>query len=540
MRKHKDNLFTHHGLAWELASKNLEYFCMFFLMDIFNNPEEGTAEIAPIHREIWTDIEDIILNNTYSKQGYILPRGTGKSVFGNLAVVVWTHAFGYKKYSLVCSSIGSTAQKFVKQVKDVLVDNDYIEACFGKLLDPSNKRFICNSNQLELTNKSMIESISSTSSMRGRKYGNIRVEMAILDDYQDEDSVATHEAREKKWKRFVDDVSYALQKPQYENGKIVKQGTLIALGTLQHPEDFYARLMKLPTWKFRNEKGVLVDDIDEMFNSGLWLKFREILFSDDENRLEYAKEFYYQHEKELQFPLLWQSYWNCLDMALDYYSDPIAFNQEIQGNIQSTGQKRFQTIVTEKPDVIETHDFTKTMLCIDPAGSRNVNKNKKNYYAFAVGSLADNGIKYVRKGEIFKFEFEDYMVHTMNLLKQYPDISHIYIEKNVYSGADVIRLKELIKEDSELNSKHFEWINVSQKRNKDDKINTIVADVNMGRVIFNSDDEVAIQQLKDFAGCEYSKFDDFPDIVAEFVNRIDEIEINNKRLQTLDRRLLAL
>jgi hypothetical protein len=525
IKKRDEELFTYHGVAWELGAKNLEFFSMFFLRNIFNNEDEGTAEIAPIHKEIWRDIEEVILHNKHSKQGYILPRSTGKSAFGNLATIVWSHSYGYKKYSLVCSSIGSTAQKFVKQVKDALVDNLYIETCFGKLLDPTNKKFICNSNQLELLNRSMIESISSTSSMRGRKYGNIRVELAILDDYQDEDDVSTHEAREKKWKRFVDDVSYAMQKPQYKDGKIVRQGTLIALGTLQHSEDFYARLMKLPTWKFRHEKGVLVDDIDVLFNEGHWLEFKKTLFNkNDENRLESAKEYYYQHEEDMQFPVLWSTYWSCLDMALDYFSDPVSFHQEVQGNINSKAQKRFTTIMTESPDKIDSHNFIKTMLCIDPAGTRNKGK-KKDYYAFAVGSISDTNIKYVRKGEIFQFEYEDYMKHTLELLKKYPEVSHIYIEKNTYSGADVLRLQELIRLDEELKTKRYEWLNISQTKNKDDKINTIVADVNMGRVVFNEEDEAAISQLAEFAGCDFSKYDDFPDVVAEFVNRIDQIEV---------------
>jgi hypothetical protein len=540
IKKRDNELFTHHGLAWELGAKNLEFFCMFFLREIFNNEEEGTAELAPIHKEIWLDMEDVILHNKHSKQGYILPRSTGKSAFGNLATVTWSHAYGYKKYSLVCSSIGSTAQKFVKQVKDVLVDNIYLETCFGKLLDPTNKKFICNSNQLELLNRSMIESISSTSSMRGRKYGNIRVELAVLDDYQDEDDVSTHEAREKKWKRFVDDVSYAMQKPQYKNGKIVRQGTLIALGTLQHSEDFYARLMNLPTWKFKHEKGVLVDDIDDLFTEGKWLEFKKILFQkDNDNRLEEAKEFYYQNEEEMKFPVLWDSYWSCLDMALDYYSDPVSFHQEVQGNINSKAQKRFTTIVTESAEKIETHNFIKTMLCIDPAGTRNKGK-KKDYYAFAVGSKSDMNIKYVRKGEVFQFEYEDYMRHTIKLLKQYPDITHIYVEKNTYSGADVINLQELIKKDNKLNKRSFEWLNISQTKNKDDRINTIVADVNMGRIVFNQEDEEAIEQLSEFAGCDFSKYDDFPDIVAEFSKRIDEIKVRNKRIKSFDRRVLGI
>ncbi|WP_273129998.1 hypothetical protein [Bacillus weihaiensis] len=540
IKKRDKELFTYHGLAWELGSKNLEFFCMFFLREIFNNEEEGTAEIAPIHKEIWSDIEEVILHNKHNKQGYILPRSTGKSAFGNLATIVWSHSYGYKKYSLVCSSIGSTAQKFVKQVKDALVDNIYIESCFGKLLDPSNKRFICNSNQLELLNRSMIESISSTSSMRGRKYGNIRVELAVLDDYQDEDDVATHEAREKKWKRFVDDVSYAMQKPQYKNGKIVRQGTLIALGTLQHSEDFYARLMKLPTWKFRHEKGVLIDDIDTLFTEGKWLEFKKILFNKhDENRLENAKEFYYQNEVEMIFPVLWSSYWSCLDMALDYYSDPVSFHQEVQGNINSKAQKRFTTIMTESKEKVGSHNFVKTMLCIDPAGTRNKG-NKKDFYAFVVGSKSDMNIKYVRKGEVFKFEFEDYMKHTLELLKEYPDISHIYVEKNTYSGADVLRLQELIKKDKELNKRSFEWLNYAQTKNKDDRINTIVADVNMGRIVFNEEDEEAIEQLSEFAGCDFSKHDDFPDIVAEFSKLIDEIKVRNRRIVTFDRKILGI
>ena len=48
--------------------------------------------------------------------------------------------------------------------------------------------------------------------------------------------------------------------------------------------------------------------------------------------------------------------------------------------------------------------------------------------------------------------------------------------------------------------------------------------VNLGQVVFNADDTEAIQQLKDFAGTKYSPFDDFPDVLAEAVNRIDGVE----------------
>ncbi|WP_010249199.1 hypothetical protein [Acetivibrio cellulolyticus] len=163
------------------------------------------------------------------------------------------------------------------------------------------------------------------------------------------------------------------------------------------------------------------------------------------------------------------------------------------------------------------------MLCCDPAGTRNKGK-KKDYYAFCVGSLADNDFKYVRKGEIFRFEYEDYIEHVLDLLRQFEDIQVVYIEKNTYAGADVIKLQELITKDTELRDRNITWINEHQNKNKDDKIQTIVGDVNNGRIIFNSEDEDFIQQIMDFQGCAYSAHDDAPDITSEFANRIETIE----------------
>lgn len=545
MMEKASNLFGYHGLAWQLGKINIEFFCMYFLQDTFLPKKSNVAApIAEVHRELWGDIEDTILEDNSSDQlGRILPRGTGKSAFGTFAPTIWCHAYGYKKYTLICSDIGSTAEKFIKDIKTTLLDNLYMEKAFGKLLDDRDKRYICNSTQLELTNKSFIEAISSLSPMRGRKYENCRPDLIILDDYQSEDDVRTQDAREKKWKKYSDDVKYAAQRAVKRNGKIIKKGTtFIALGTLQHKECFYSRLMKLPTWKFKHRKGVLIEDfvnekdekiggIDYYFSTGLWGQFRTILFDfKNECRLEDAKEFYWKHKKKMQFPLLWAEFWDCLDMAIDYYENPSSFKQEVQGDVNAIGEKKFKTIAAESPEKIESHTFLKTMLCVDPAGTKTKTK-KKDYFAFAVCSSCENSLKYIRKGEVLQFtknrEYEDYINHTLFLLKKYTNITHLGIEKNTYGGADVVALEEKIKNDVELSGRGIKIVNFPQTKNKDDKINTIVGKVNMGQVIFNEEDKDAIKQLHEFAGCEYSLHDDFPDVVAEAVNRIDEIEYIN-------------
>jgi len=551
--KSSSNLFGYHGLAWQLGRLSLEFFSMYFLQDTFLPKESNAAApIASIHKEIWRDIEDSIIGNGPEQRGWIEPRGTGKSAFGTYAPTVWCHAYGFKKYTLICSDIGTTAEKFVKDIKNTFLENKYLEKAFGKLLDDRDKRYVCNSTQLEFTNKTFIEAISSSSPMRGRKYNNCRPDLIILDDYQSEDDVRTEEARVKKWKRYSDDVKYASQKALYRNGKMVSKGTtFIALGTLQHKECFYSKLILMPTWKFKNDKGVLIDDfvedgklingLDRYFETGLWLEFKNILFNfKNENHLEDAKEFYWSHQEEMQFPMLWAEFWDCLDIATQYYENPSSFKQEVQGDVNSIGEKWFKTVRTETRKEIETHKFLKTMLCVDPGATANA---RSDYSSYLVGSQADNNLKYARKAELAKInartDFDKYIIHMMDLLKDYPDATHVYIEKNTFNGADANRLENLMEEDPLLKFRGIKIINEAQRKNKDDKISTLIPYMNKGQVIFAEEDSEFTNQLQEFSGQKFSVHDDAADISAEFNNRIENIEVIHK-VTFMNKKLLGM
>lgn len=551
--KNSSNLFGFHGLAWQLGKLSLEFFSMYFLQDTFLPKETNSAApIAQVHKQIWKDIQNAIIGDGADQVGRIEPRGTGKSVFGTFATTVWCHAYGIKKYTLICSDIGSTAEKFTKDIKNTFLENKYIDKAFGKLLDDRDKKYICNSTQLEFTNKSFIEAISSGSPMRGRKYDNSRPDLIILDDYQSEDDVRTEEARVKKWKKYSDDVKYAAQKALYRNGKIVKKGTtFIALGTLQHKECFYSRLIKQPTWKFKNDKGVLIDDfvedgklingLDRYFETGLWSEFKIILFNfKNENHLEDAKEFYWSHQEEMQFPMLWAEFWDCLDIATQYFENPSSFKQEVQGDVNSIGEKWFKTINTEKRNIMETHKFIKTMLCVDPASTSGT---KSDYSAYLIGSESDTGLKYARKAELAKInartDFDKYCKHMCELLIEYPDATHVYIEKNTFNGADANTLEKLIDKDPVLKYRNIKIINESTRKNKDDRISTIIPYMNKGQIIFAEEDVEFINQMKEFAGQKFSTHDDAPDVTAEFANRISDIEVI-KNVGFMDKKLLGL
>ena len=526
------NLFGFHGLAWALGQISLEFFCLYFMQDIYLPKEDNAAApLAEVHEELWKDIQDSIIGTGPEQLGRVLPRGTGKSAFGTLGPTCWSVAYKHKTYVLICSDIGSTAEKFIKDIKDNMLENSYIEDAFGKLLDDKNRNFICNATQLEFINHTFVEAISSTSPMRGRKYKNVRPDLIILDDYQSEDDVRTEDAREKKWKRYSDDVKFAKQRPVKRNGKVIKKGTvLMAWGTQQHKECFYSRLIKSPTWKFKKEKGVLVDNVDDYFNSGLWLEFKNILnnFKDDD-RLENAKEFYYKNEYLMQFDTLWSEFWDCLELALDYFENPNSFKQEVQGDVDSIGEKWFKSMHTETREEIESHNFTKTMLIVDPASGGG---RKNDYSAYMIGSTADNGYKYCRKGELAKInarqEFDEYIKHMVDLCLEYPEVTHISIEKNTFNGADANQFEKAIKAHSILKFRNLTIINESQRKNKDDKISTIVPFVNRGEFIFCSEDEDFINQFMAFAGQKFTPHDDADDVAAEFWLKVDEIKVVSK------------
>lgn len=537
------NLFGFHGLAYQLGQISLEFFCLYFLQDIYLPKEDNAAApMADVHRELWSDIQESIIGDGPEQLGRVLPRGTGKSAFGTLGPTCWVVAYKHKTYVLICSDIGSTAEKFIKDIKDNMIENSYIEQAFGKILDDKNRDFICNATQLEFTNKTFVEAISSTSPMRGRKYKNVRPDLIILDDYQSEDDCRTEEAREKKWKKYSDDVKFAKQRPIKRDGKVIKKGTvLMAWGTQQHKECFYSRLIKAPTWTFKKEKGVLVESVDEYFNSGLWLEFKNTLNNfKNENRLYDAKEFYYEHQNEMQFKTLWSEFWDCLELALDYFENPNSFKQEVQGDVDAIGEKWFKRINTEPRKVIESHEFIKTMIIVDPASSGG---KKNDYSAFLVGSEGINKCKYARKAELAKInarnEFDKYIDHIIDLLLEYTDATHVSIEKNTFNGADANQLEKKIKEHEILKYRNITIVNEMQRRDKDDKISTIVPYINNGTFIFAEEDEEFVNQLMEFAGQKFTVHDDAADVSSEFWLKVDEIKVAST-VKLLDRKLLGL
>ncbi len=525
-------------LAKALGEIDIAFFCLYFLQDIFVVKDSNEArELSKDHYELWQVANECFIQDEYDKLNIICPRGFAKTTIFDLAISIWLVCYKKSKFTLIGAKKDDDATQFVDSIKKVFNENQRIISTFGKLID--RKKFKVNANEIEFTNGMYIRAVGSASSVRGANFKGIRPTTVIADDYQDEKDILTEETREKKYNRWTKEIEQVGDKAVYRKGKKIKAATkIVSIGTVLHLDCLMSRLSRNRDYHTILKRAIILEEgqtVDDIFNSDLWRECKKIYFNDSlEDSKKEAEKFYNQHKTKMKFNVLWEEKWDCFkDLAIPYWENRLSFMSELMNDATSIGEKWFKSILTKSKEEIEDHKFIKTMLCVDPASTT---KKKSDYTAMVVGSVATNGFKYMRELVLNKLEFNDYCQKVIDILIAYPDITHIYIEKNTYQGADVVKIKELISKHPILKKRTLIFINEMQRKNKDEKISTIIDPVNNGQVIFVDDNKEFIDLILDFQGQAYTQHDDSTDITAECVNRLDNIKIRNKPTVTFLRR----
>jgi len=515
------NLFGKNGVAHSLGARSFEFFCLYYLQDTFQAKPTNTArKLGDFHFEIWNTLDDMFIKDEFDKLSLCMPRGSSKTTTVNFALSTYLAAYGISYFTLVAGKKEDDAVEFINDTRKAFVENPYIINTFGHMLTRSIKL------KMYFSNGCKIQAISSGTSIRGLKHNGVRPTCIIGDDYQSAADVITQEARDKKYNTWTQDAEYAGDDPVYRDGKKVKMATkFIMLGTILHRDCLISRILKDSQYKRIVKKAVLVDDIDELFNSGKWAELKKIRYdATNPNAEEDAKKFYLEHEEEMKFPVLWEDKYDCYDLAVGkYYPNPSAFKQEMMNDASKLGQKAFHDIKTLPRKEIEKEkdNFIKTILCCDPAVEV---QDSHDYSAFIVGSKTPNNFRWVRKACIERLEYDDYIAKVISLLKEYPDITHLWIEKNVFSGADVRDIQREINKDRTLTARDIQIINEHQTKNKEAKIRAIGGKVDSGFIVFPQEDKEFTDQIMAYEGEKFTRFDDAPDITAEFDRLIDELQ----------------
>lgn len=540
-------------LAMALGKNDIEFFCLYFMSDTFVVKDNNTARtLAKGHYELWGLANDIFVADKIDKAAIIEPRGFAKTTIFDMAVSVWLHCYKKSLFTLLGAKTDTDATQFLDSIKKVFNENTKIIRCFGKLINVkaykiNNERYTVNANEVEFTNGTYIKTVGSGTSVRGANWGGIRPTVFIGDDFQDEKNILTDSAREKQYSKWTKEIEEVGDKAVYRNGVKIKAATkVIAIGTVLHIDCLMSKLSRNNDYFTILRRAIVLNDdetVEDIFESELWRKCHDIYFDEklnkDERKIK-AKRFYEDHKEEMQFTTWWPEKWDCFnDLAVKYWEDRRSFMSELMNDATSIGEKWFKSVATQTKDEIENHDFVKTMMSIDPASTTNKKSDSTN---IMVGSKATNDFTYIRDLVHRKLTFIQYCEKVIEVLERNPDVTHINIEKNTYQGADVEKIKELINKSEILKGKTYEWINEMQKKNKDEKISTIVDQVNNGQIIIVSDmedSEKAVNEILDFQGQLYSVHDDAPDNLAELENKLKTIVVLRK-IKLFDRRKLGL
>lgn len=536
-------------VAKVIGEKDITFFSLYFLRTTFVPSDDNSArELCKEHYKIWRVLSEAFVQDLYDKLNIVEPRGLAKSTICDKTLAIWLHCYKKSKFTLLGAKTADDAEQFLNSIKKEFLENELIKDVFGNLIDLKGKKpnskdyYKVNSGEIEFTNDTYIRAVGSTTSVRGANWGGVRPTVVIADDYQSEVDVITEDAREKKWNRWCKEVEEVGDTAVFRKGKKVKAATkFVSIGTVLHIDCLISKLSRNRDYHTIINRAVLLEDgqtIDDIFESDLWLECKKIYFDDKiEDPQIQARKFYEKHIDEMKYPLLWEEKWDFFsDIAVKYWTNRKSFMSEKMNDASTLGVRWFKAIRTQAEEEIEDHTFLKTMLCVDPAGEQS---RRSDFFAMAVGSLGENDFKYIRKMILAKMSYKQYCQTVIDLLKEYTDITHLYIEKNTYLGADVTTITEMIDKDYELKRRNIIILNEMSRKNKDERISTIIEEVNNGQLVFNNNNKDFTQQILDFQGTAYSPHDDAPDIIAELSRRLIEIEVKNI-IRIMDRRKLGV
>lgn len=536
-------------VAKVIGEKDITFFSLYFLRTTFVPSDDNSArELCEEHYKIWKVLSEAFVQDLYDKLNIVEPRGLAKSTICDKTLAIWLHCYKKSKFTLLGAKTADDAEQFLNSIKKEFLENELIKDVFGNLIDLKGKKpnskdyYKVNSGEIEFTNDTYIRAVGSTTSVRGANWGGVRPTVVIADDYQSEVDVITEDAREKKWNRWCKEVEEVGDTAVFRKGKKVKAATkFVSIGTVLHIDCLISKLSRNRDYHTIINRAVLLEDgqtIDDIFESDLWLECKKIYFDDKiEDPQIQARKFYEKHIDEMKYPLLWEEKWDFFsDIAVKYWTNRKSFMSEKMNDASTLGVRWFKAIRTQAEEEIEDHTFLKTMLCVDPAGEQS---RRSDFFAMAVGSLGENDFKYIRKMILAKMSYKQYCQTVIDLLKEYTDITHLYIEKNTYLGADVTTITEMIDKDYELKRRNIIILNEMSRKNKDERISTIIEEVNNGQLVFNNNNKDFTQQILDFQGTAYSPHDDAPDIIAELSRRLIEIEVKNI-IRIMDRRKLGV
>ena len=200
-----------------LLQHDEEFFIQFFLRDELTHP------VPEFHKDVF----HLMVSTTAQRSVFALPRDHAKTTLAKLAVI-WHFLFSKYRFIVYLSNTASVA---VAAVNDIIafMDDENFANVFGapeysvKQDGVGYYKFILKTPFG--TKKCILKALGSGQQVRGLNIDNKRPQLAIVDDLEDNDNIATEELFKKLKRWFYGPFRKALDKFDH---KIIQLGNMIS------------------------------------------------------------------------------------------------------------------------------------------------------------------------------------------------------------------------------------------------------------------------------------------------------------------------
>lgn len=273
----------------KLTADIIESFTQTLLASTFDTP----TKTPEFHKELWE-----LCCKESPLVAIAAPRGHAKSTAITLSYVMAMMLFRQRKFGLIISDTEGQAVMFLNDIKLHLESNENLRALFGvkSLVKSTESDFIC-----ELTDGYQFRLIAkgSEQKVRGLKWNNLRPDLIVGDDLEN-DEIVMNQDRRDKFKRWF----FGALLPCRSHNGLVR-----IVGTILHMDSMLNRLMPQEWGKFTRVEGLKTFDVNpkKAWDSVLYkahdAEFDNILWKDrwPEDKLRLEK----QRVTELGYPELY-------------------------------------------------------------------------------------------------------------------------------------------------------------------------------------------------------------------------------------------
>jgi len=240
----------------ERGSGDLEYFGKTYF------PHYIYASCSEFHKYLCRRFLEMITRSDKKgigdKEVVVAPRGNAKSTWSVLIFVIWAIVYQKRKFILIVSETSTQAEDFMTFIKSELEKNERLQQDFPHVYGEGE---VWRADTIVTRNGIKIRGAGAGQKLRGMRHGNVRPDLVLPDDLENDEQVESAEQRRKLSNWFFKALL-----------KIGQKNTIyLVTGTILHFDSLLSNLLNKPGWKGRKFKAIL-----RWSQSKLWEEWERI------------------------------------------------------------------------------------------------------------------------------------------------------------------------------------------------------------------------------------------------------------------------